>query len=86
MEDLTALPNIGETVAAALRKAGVESYGDLADMGAVEAALRVARGGRKDCYNLLFALEGAIRGVRWHSIPKQDRARLKQEFERARAG
>jgi DNA transformation protein len=85
MKDLTALPNIGETLAGELREAGVESYDDLADMGAVEATLQIARGGRKDCYNLLFALEGAIRGVRWHSIPKHERARLKQEFDRARA-
>jgi DNA transformation protein len=86
MKDLTALPNIGETLARELRKAGIDTYDDLADIGAVEATLQVARGGRKDCYNLLFALEGAIRGIRWHSIPKQDRARLKQELDRARTG
>jgi hypothetical protein len=33
---------------------------------------------------LLFALEGAICGIRWHSLPKSERAKLKDRFDAAR--
>jgi len=33
---------------------------------------------------MLYALEGAIQGVRWHAIPKEERAQLKVEFDQAR--
>ncbi len=83
LEDLAKLPNIGPVLAAELRKAGITTYEALADLGSVKATLRIARGSKVVRYNLLYALEGAIRGVRWHSIPAQERARLRQELERS---
>lgn len=85
MDDLSALPNIGVTLAGELEMAGIKSYDELVDVGSVEATLRVARGAGEPCYNKLYALEGAIRGVRWHSIPKEERARLKERYDRARS-
>jgi DNA transformation protein len=35
------------------------------------------------CYNMLYAIEGAVRGVRWHYIPKEERDQLKREFDHA---
>ena len=81
--DLSALPNIGAVLAEELEKAGIRSPEQLRDIGSVQAAARIASGDKEACYNLLFALEGAIRGVRWHSMPKAERAELKAEFDRA---
>lgn len=82
MDDLTKLPNIGKTLAAELQGAGIEDAMELQRLGSVEAALRIDRGGRDACQSLLYALEGAVRGVRWHSIPKQERQALNAEFDR----
>ena len=31
-------------------------------------------------YNMLYALEGAIQGVRWHALPAERRAEVKAEL------
>ena len=83
MGDLTSLPNIGDVLAALLGAAGIQSPGELKRAGSVGAALRIAAVGERPCASKLFALEGAIRGVRWHSIPKNERAVLWAKFKRA---
>ena len=75
---LESLPNIGAQVAARLREAGVLTPAELEGLGSVEAAVRLARERPEDppCRSMLSGLEGAIRGVRWHAIPKEERERL----------
>jgi DNA transformation protein len=53
---------------------------ELIDLGSVEAYLRIWD--RKDIigYNMLYALEGAIQGVRWHDLPEEHRRRVKEEL------
>ena len=85
MTDLTTLPNIGDKLADELRRAGITSAEQLVELGSVEAALRITRGGPHTGYNLLYALEGAVRGVRWHAIPKTDRARVRAEYDERRS-
>ena len=85
MEDLSELPNVGEVLAKKLKAIGVTSYKKLVDVGSIEAVLRIKETDLSACYNMLYALEGAIRGVRWHAIPKEERAHLKDEFDQARA-
>ena len=84
--DLTALPNIGKALANELTKVGIDSPDALREVGSIQATARIAAGGRDACYSLLFALEGAIRGIRWHTIPRSERATLKARFDGVRAG
>lgn len=84
MEDLASLPNIGEVLAEKLRVIGITGYDDLASMGSIEAVLRIGESEVSACYNMLYALEGAIRGVRWHALPKEERRKLKEAFDAAR--
>jgi DNA transformation protein and related proteins len=84
MEDLTKLPNIGAVLAEKLTEAGITCYEDLVSLGSIEALLKIrASIDPGACYNMLYAIEGAIRGVRWHAIPKEERQQLKDEFDRA---
>ena len=84
MENLAALLNIGEVLADKLTTAGFTCYDDLASHGSVEIALKIRAGVDPGaCYNMLYAIEGAIRGVRWHTMPKEERNQLKKEFDRA---
>ncbi|MGD8456411.1 MAG: TfoX/Sxy family protein [Anaerolineales bacterium] len=84
MEDLTALPNIGKVLAQKLNEIEVTSYEDLVDIGSVEAVLRIVGTDTFGYYNMLYALEGAILGIRWHDIPPEVRQKLKQEYDSAR--
>ncbi len=77
MDDLSRLPNIGPVLARKLCDCGIRSYDDLVEVGSVGALLRITgRKGGTHC-NMLYALEGAIRGIRWHGIPKDERAKLR---------
>jgi DNA transformation protein and related proteins len=84
---LTALPNIGEEVAGLLAAAGIRTPRQLKKLGAVAAAMRIAKSRPDDppCRSMLAGLEGAIRGVRWHAIPKPDREALWTQYQ-ARSG
>jgi DNA transformation protein len=85
MEDLTKLPNIGPTLALRLNQIGITTFDQLVDAGSIEAVLRIGQTDILTCYNMLYALEGALRGVRWHGIPKSDREKLKTAFDKALA-
>ena len=69
MTDLTTLPNIGDKLADELQRVEITSAEQLVELGSVEAAGRITRGRAHTGYNMLYALEGAIRGVRWHRVP-----------------
>jgi len=79
---LESLPNVGAEVARRLREAGIAGPGELRRLGSVEAAVRLAnvRPADAPCRSMLSGLEGAIRGVRWHAIPKEERERLWVEY------
>lgn len=81
-EPLAHRPNLGPKAVAALRRAGVTTPELLTSLGSVETAARMLEMGAVEdvCRSRLYALEGAIRHVRWHRIPKEERDRLWQEF------
>lgn len=81
MSDLTTLPNIGEKLAHELERVGITSARQLVAVGSVAAAVRITRGRAHTGYNMLYALEGAVRGVRWHSLRKEDRNRVRAEYD-----
>jgi len=81
--ELTDMPNIGREAARLLASASIRTPQQLTRMGAVAAAIRI-RSIRPDdppCRSMLAGLEGAIRGVRWHAIPKTHREALWKEYE-----
>jgi DNA transformation protein len=84
MEDISQLPNIGEVLAGKLSDIGITSRADLVAKGSIEAVIQIGDTDTTACYNMLYALEGAIRGVRWHVIPKEERKKLKEEFDSAK--
>jgi DNA transformation protein len=81
--DLTQLPNIGPTLARKLQAIGIQSLDELKEIGTIDAVLQIGVQDTSACYNMLYAIEGAIQGIRWHSIPKDARAQLKAEFDLA---
>ena len=83
-ETLAGLPNIGDVLAEKLAVAGITDHDNLVSLGSVEVTLKIRDGVDPGaCYNMLYAIEGAIRGVRWHTISKEERTQLKREFDHA---
>ena len=81
MSNLTDLPNIGKKLEERLHSIGVSSPEELAALGSVEAVIRIGHATGSDCYNMLYALEGAIQGVRWHSLPTEIRKQIAAKLD-----
>lgn len=75
------LRNIGPKSAAWLRQVGLRTRAELAEVGAVDAFMRVKRAGFKPSLNLLYALEGALGDCHWQDVPAARRAGLVSEAE-----
>jgi DNA transformation protein len=65
MTDLQTLPNIGPKLAADLNAVGIPDAATLHQVGADDAARRLADAGLRDCTQATHALTGALAGVRW---------------------
>ena len=75
---LAALPNLGPVSAGWLVAAGVTAPEQLRARGAVAVFHQVAMHRAGDVsLTLLYALEGAVRGVRWDRLPHDVRAALR---------
>ena len=81
MGELAKLPNIGKTLEEQLEQAGVHTPADLQALGSREAWLRIQSIDPTACCNRLCALEGALRGVRWHDLGAETKADLKAFYQ-----
>ncbi|MCB0662284.1 MAG: TfoX/Sxy family protein [Saprospiraceae bacterium] len=82
MNNLTALPNIGKTLAEKLTKVGIHNLQDLEAIGSEKALLKISKLENSGaCINMLYALEGAIQGIRWHGLDKQRKQALLEYYK-----
>lgn len=81
MGELKTLPNIADKLEAQLVQVGVPTIAELNLIGSREAWLRIAAIDPSACYMRLCALEGAIRGVRWHHLDEDTKKELKAFYE-----
>lgn len=75
------LPNLGPRSIESLAAAGITSLGELQELGAVRAFVRVRACTRGVSLTLLWALEGALSGRRWQDVAETDRAGLLMALE-----
>jgi DNA transformation protein and related proteins len=80
MNSLQKLPNIGAVLADKLQKAGVTSEKDLKIMGSEKVFLLVKEIDPKAGLSVLYAIEGAVNRVRWHSFSQKKKKELKIFF------
>ncbi|SFM27787.1 TfoX/Sxy family protein [Methanolobus profundi] len=80
MGDLTKMPNIGKKVEEQLLEAGVETPADLIELGSRKTFERLLIIDESSCINKLYALEGAIQGIRWHHLPEEEKKALKEYY------
>lgn len=75
--ELNQLPNIGTVLAQKLQRAGIENAQALKHIGAENAFIRLHTIDNDACINMLYAIEGAIQGIRWHNLDKWRKDELK---------
>ncbi|MDZ5010825.1 competence protein TfoX [Clostridium perfringens] len=80
MNKLSDLPNIGEKLEEQLNKIGIDTIDRLKEVGSKEAWLNIRSIDRSACINRLYALEGAIQGIRWHNLSKEVKIELKEFY------
>jgi DNA transformation protein and related proteins len=81
MKSLTDLPNIGKTLADKLRSVGIENEHDLQTIGSENAIIKIATiENSGTCINMLYALEGAIQGIRWHQLDNGRKQELRDFY------
>jgi DNA transformation protein and related proteins len=81
MNDLSKLPNIGKILANKLEEVGIHNAQELKRVGAENTFLKISTIDNEACINMLYALEGAIQGIRWHSLNKERKLALNQFFQ-----
>lgn len=80
MEKLSDLPNIGKEVERQLNEVGITSYEQLKSLGAESAWLKIQEIDESACIHRLYALEGAILGVKKTLLPNERKAELKEFY------
>ena len=81
MGELSKLPNIGKILEEQLTAAGIQTADQLRKVGSREAWLLLKAADPSACYNRLCALEGALRGIRWHDLPDEVKRDLKAFYQ-----
>lgn len=81
MKTLIDLPNIGKILAKKLELVGITNEQELINDGAENAIIKIAALENSEvCINMLYALDGAIEGIRWHNLSKERKHELKEFF------
>lgn len=81
MNELENLPNIGTTLAKKLEKVGITNETELKSEGSENAIVKISTLENSGaCINMLYALEGAIQGIRWHGLDKEKKQELKEFY------
>ncbi len=79
--ELTKLPNIGKVLAGNLKSVGIHNAIDLISMGTQNAFIKLKTVDKEACYNTLCAIDGAILGVRWHSLDASRKRELLEFYK-----
>ncbi len=77
MSNMTDMANIGPKLEAQLAEVGIHTPEELKAVGSREAWLRIKAMDPSACLMRLCALEGAIRGIRWHNLDED----IKKEMQ-----
>ncbi|HEU0013053.1 MAG TPA: TfoX/Sxy family protein [Longimicrobium sp.] len=79
--EIERMRNLGPACARWLEAIGVRTEAELRRMGPVDAYRLLVLRGYRPTLNLVWAIEGALRGVHWMEIGDEDKARLRAELE-----
>ena len=79
-DDLTEVLNIGKETARKLNEVGIDSYETLVHLGTEQVFKKLKSKDPNTCINLLYSVEGAIKGIKWNQISKERKLELTEFF------
>jgi DNA transformation protein len=82
MGELSKLQNIGEVVADQLNQVGIETFEQLKADGSKQAWLKIKAIDDSACIHRLYALEGAIQGIKKTDLSVDKKEELKEFYNR----
>ncbi|WP_294406023.1 TfoX/Sxy family protein [uncultured Clostridium sp.] len=80
MGQLSKLPNIGAVVEEQLNSVGIKTYEQLKKAGSREAWLKIKAIDPTACIHRLYALEGAIEGIKKNQLSPEIKTELKEFY------
>lgn len=80
MTDLSKLVNIGKILEKQLNHIGINTFEELKNLGSKKTWLLIRDIDQSACLNRLYALEGAIKGIRWHNLSDETKKELKNFY------
>lgn len=80
MVKLSKLFNIGNILEAQLNTIGIKNYEQLKELGSKQAWLELRAIDPSACIHRLYALEGAIQGIKKSDLPASKKAELKEFY------
>jgi DNA transformation protein len=81
MGELENLPNIGVTIEEQLNAVGITTYEQLKSIGSKQAWLKIKAIDASACTNRLYALEGAIQGIKKIHLSTDIKAELREFYD-----
>lgn len=81
MNTLRDLPNIGKELEKLLVQVGLDTPEKLREAGTREAFFRVKAIDPTACQSKLYAIDGAVKGIRWHNLPVEEKQELNKFFK-----
>jgi len=77
---LISLPNIGKILEGRLIEAGIDSVEKLFALGSKTVFMKMVEKDSEMCISVIYSLEGAIQGIRWHDLDRKKREELKKFY------
>lgn len=81
MNTLHDMINISKVIEGKLIEVGIETPQSLEELGSKGAFRRLKHNDPTVCVNMLCALEGALRGIRWHNLPDEVKQDLRDFYK-----
>ncbi|MGL6108414.1 TfoX/Sxy family protein [Romboutsia sp.] len=81
MAPLYNLPNISKVIEGRLIEVDINTPQVLFQIGSKEAFSRIKEKDSTVCINMLYALEGAVEGIRWHYLSDNKKRELKEFYK-----
>lgn len=73
--------NIGKVLELKLEAVGIDSIEELRKVGTEEAFLRLLANNKNTSRSVIFSIEGAITGVRWHHLNEPRKVELRKFYD-----
>ncbi|MDP8219787.1 MAG: TfoX/Sxy family protein [Candidatus Stygibacter frigidus] len=74
------LPNIGKILEGRLFEVGIDTVEELFALGSKKAFMKLVTKDSEACISMIYSLEGAIQGIRWHDLDPIKREELKKFY------